>query len=301
LFTPRAVASHEQKVRATVRQLLHEVTPRGACDFAQDVAAQLPVIVIGDLMGYPPDDRPVLLRCADQGNLLGTGPGMRYVSRDGIEAIGNFHEATMRLLAERRKAPKDDLISRLAGARLDGDLLDDTEIFNEMLLLNDGGADTTRYVITGGIGALLEHRDQLEAAKNDPSRWPAVVDECLRWVTPIVNMCRTANDDIELAGRKIKKDDWVALLYGAANSDERAFPEPYRFMVNRPNRHVAFGFGTHFCLGAHLARLEVRVMFEELFNRFPDLEISGPPRVSPTAFVRGIDHLPVSLGRARAA
>jgi cytochrome P450 family 142 subfamily A polypeptide 1 len=301
MFTRRAVTALEERVRLDVRGLLDAVADRGECDVAQEVAVWLPVIVIGDLLGFAPEERPLLRRCAEHGNLQGTGPGLRYYTAETIDSMCDFHDAAMELIAARRVAPRDDLVSRLIAARFDGVPLTDNEIFAEMLLLTDGGADTTHYAITGGIVALLEHRDAVRAATRDVSLWPAIVEECLRWTTPIVNMCRTASEDIELHGTTIRRGEWVTLLYGAANHDDRVFEDPHRFRPHRfaenvGSRHVAFGFGTHYCLGAHLARLELRVVFEELFGRFPDLELSGPIGVNSTAFVRGIDRLGLSLG-----
>jgi cytochrome P450 family 142 subfamily A polypeptide 1 len=256
------------------------------------------VIVIGDLMGFAPEDRPALLRCADLANAAGAGPGMRHWTKDTLGAIADFHAALMRVIEARRKNPQTDLVSLLATTEFAGETLTDTEIFNEALLLNDGGADTTRYVITGGMKALIEHPEQRAKLVADPSLIPLAVEECLRWVTPIVNMARTATTDVDIRGTTIKQDDWVVLLYGAANRDAEVFPEPERFDITRGGRHVAFGFGTHFCLGAHLARLEVRVMFEELLKRMPDLELAGAVHTSPTAFVRGIDRMPVRFSPA---
>jgi cholest-4-en-3-one 26-monooxygenase len=175
----------------------------------------------------------------------------------------------------------------------DGERLSDAEVFNELLLLNDGGADTTRYVITGGVKALLDRPEQRELLSRRSELLPGAVEECLRWVTPIVNMARATTRDLELHGVTIPKGDGVLLLYGAANFDDRVFADPDRFDVERGGKHLAFGFGTHFCLGAHLARLEVRVMLDEILRRFPDLTQDGDIHYSPTAFVRGIDHLPV--------
>lgn len=292
-FTPRAVSSHEAEVRSVVGALLDAVADKGRCDLASDVAAWLPVIVIGDMLGFSPEDRPVLLRCADMANAMAAGPGSRYLSVEGMRAVSDFRQVATRVIEQRRREPRDDLVSALVQVELDDEPLNDAEVFNELLLLNDGGADTTRYVITGGIKALLDHPDQRQALVDHPRQLPGAVEECLRWTTPIVNMARVATQDIELHGVTIPKGDGILLLYGAANYDDRVFPDPERFNIGRASKHLAFGFGTHFCLGAHLARLEVRVMLEEILRRFPDLNQDGDTHYSPTAFVRGIDHLPV--------
>lgn len=292
-FTPKAVAEHEAEVRSVIGKLLDAVADKGRCDLASEVAAWVPVIVIGDMLGFAPEDRPILRRCADLGNEMGTGPGSRYMSIEGLRAVDDFRMAAERTVEQRRREPRGDLISVLVQAEFDGERLNDTEIFNELLLLNDGGADTTRYVINGGVKALLDHPDQRQAFVDHPELRPAAVEECLRWTTPIVNMARMTTQDVELQGVTIPKGDGVLLLYGGANQDDRVFDEPEKFDIGRTGKHLAFGFGTHFCLGAHLARLEVRVALEEILRRLPDMALDGDTSFSPTAFVRGIDHLPV--------
>jgi cytochrome P450 family 142 subfamily A polypeptide 1 len=186
-------------------------------------------------------------------------------------------------------------------AEIDGERLSEEDLIQEGLLILVGGNETTRHVLTGGCEALLRHPDQRRWLAEDPARIPAAVEEMLRWVTPIQNMNRTATADVVLRGRTIRAGDKVLLLYPSANRDERVFAEPFRFDVRRdPNPHLAFGIGAHFCLGASLARLELRVLFEELLAMLPDLELvsDAPLAASPSNFIRGIPAMEVALTRA---
>lgn len=191
-------------------------------------------------------------------------------------------------------------MSLLVHAEIDGDRLDDEALLQESLLILVGGDETTRHVISGGMYALLRHPEQHARLRREPQRVPLAVEEMLRWVTPIQNMNRTATRDVELHGETIRAGDKVLLLYAAANRDDTVFAAPYRFDVGRePNPHVAFGgYGAHFCLGASLARLELRIMFEELLARAPRLELASdtPPPLRPSNFIVGIEHLPVRAG-----
>ena len=186
-----------------------------------------------------------------------------------------FRDLQLRVIAERRAEPRDDLISTLCAAEIDGHRLDDESIVNETLLLLIGGDETTRHVISGGMLALLEHPDQLAALAADPDLLPVAVEELLRWVSPVKNMSRTVTTDVELRGQHLREGDEVMLFYPSANRDEDVFAAPDVFDVRRdPNPHLAFGFGPHFCLGASLARLELKVMFREVLPRMPDLELA---------------------------
>jgi cytochrome P450 family 142 subfamily A polypeptide 1 len=202
------------------------------------------------------------------------------------------------VIADRRAEARDDLMSILVHAEVDGDRLSDDEIVQESLLILIGGDETTRHVISGGVHQLLLHRDQWDRLAADPSARPTAVEEMLRWVTPIKNMVRTATQDVDLHGQHIAEGDELMLLYPSANRDEDVFEEPFRFDSTRtPNDHVAFGFGTHFCLGASLARLEIAAMLDELLARMPGLRIADPdaePEHRPANFVSGLEHLQVA-------
>jgi len=295
-FTKRRVADQEAKIRSIVRGLLDAVAPRGECEFVREVAAPLPMIVIGDMLGVEPEDRNELLRWSDD-LLRAIGVDDEQLKRKQMLASLAYFDYARRVVADRRRSARDDLVSVLVHSQIDGERLTEEEILQESLLILVGGDETTRHVITEGTEALIRHPDQRRGLLEDPARIPTAVEEMLRWVTPIKNMNRTATCDVELRGQKIRQGDRVLLLYESANRDERVFRNPDRFEVGRsPNEHLAFGgFGAHFCLGASLARLELRVMFEELLARFPDLELASqePLRLRPNNFIVGIEEMPV--------
>ena len=265
-----------------------------------DIARWVPMVVIGDMLGVAPEDRGMLLRWSDE--MLGGGeaaeiedPQERRAHATAI--VSEYLRYAQGVIADRRKrAPTEDLMSILVHSELDGDRLAEEEILQESLLILIGGDETTRHVMTGGLRALIEHPDQKRKLVQNPALIPTAVEEMLRWVSPIQNMNRTLARDVELHGEKLREGERVLLLYPAGNRDERVFPDPGRFDVERtPNDHVAFGgFGTHFCLGASLARLELRVLFEQLLRRLPDIELaSGDLPLRPSNFIVGIEKMPV--------
>ena len=296
-FTPRRVAELEPKVRRVVGELIDAVAPRGECDFVKDVAAPLPMIMIGDMLGVAPEDRDLLLRWSDD-LIAGTSPSAPpEVASAAMTAFAEYAEYNRRVVAERRVNPGDDLMSVLVGAEIDGERLGDEELLQEGLLILIGGDETTRHVISGAMEQLIRNPDERRKLVDDPARIPTAVEEMLRWVTPIQNMARTLTRDVEVRGQKLREGDKLLLLYPSGNRDERVFRDPFRFDVERsPNDHVAFGgYGAHSCLGASLARLELRVMFEELLRRIPDMELASDerPRLRPSNFIVGIESLPV--------
>jgi cytochrome P450 family 142 subfamily A polypeptide 1 len=294
-FTPRRVADHEKTIREVVSGLIDEVAPRGRCEFVRDVAAPLPMAIIGGLLGVAKEDWHTLLQWSED-MLLGTNANASEEVRMGaVKAGAAYAQYAMEVIADRRKRPRDDLMGILVDAEIDGERLSDEELIQESLLILVGGDETTRHVISGGMKALVSHPDERRKLVQDPTKIPTAVEEMLRWVTPIKNMNRTATRDVELRGQQIREGDKLLMLYQSGNRDERVFDDPDRFDVERrPNDHVAFGgYGTHFCLGAPLARLELRVMFEELLRRLPDIELDGPTPLRPSNFIVGIDEMPV--------
>jgi cytochrome P450 family 142 subfamily A polypeptide 1 len=296
-FTPRRVAAYEGRVREICTRILDAVAERGACDFVRDVAAPLPLIVIGDLLGVDPADHERLLRWSDD-LMRGLGSSDPAKLAAQVKAGIEYRAYCMRVVADRRaKPPADDLMSVLVHAEVDGARLDDESLFMESLLILIGGDETTRHVISGGMHQLLLHPEQMRALRADPGAIPRAVEEMLRWVSPIQNMMRTAAQDAEVGGHRVRAGDRLLLMYPSGNRDEAVFDDPFRFDVTRdPNPHVAFGGrGAHHCLGSSLARLELRVMFEELLRRFPEMELAseGPPPLRPANFVVGIEELPV--------
>jgi cytochrome P450 family 142 subfamily A polypeptide 1 len=296
-FTPRRVADHEPKIRAICRELIAKVLPRGRCDFVADIAAPLPMIVIGDMLGVEPEDRDRLLRWSDELIEGTTSTASEEVRAAAARAFVDYMTYHREVVADRRARPRDDLVSVLVHGEIDGERLDDDALLQESLLILVGGDETTRHVISGGMAALIQNPDQRALLAREPARIPTAVEEMLRWVTPIQNMNRTATQDVELRGQKIAKGDKVVLLYPSANRDERVFAHADRFDVTRdPNPHLAFGgYGTHHCLGASLARLELKVMFEELLAALPDLELAtdAPLPLRPSNFIVGIQSMPV--------
>lgn len=307
-FTPRSVKQHEAHVRAVVTELIDAVAPTGRCEVIADLAAPLPARIICELLGLGPE---LAGKCREwsevtmlEGGQYSADGTERTASDATVTAVLEFAGAVLEVLAARRTEPADDLLSVWAHSEVefpDGTRrpLDDDEIVHEALLLLDGGAETTRTVIGTTTLALMEHPDQRQQLIADPSILGTTgVEECIRWVTPILNMRRTATEEHELHGETIRAGDEILLMYSSANRDERVFDAPDTSDVTRPhNHHVAFGFGTHFCLGASLARLEIRVMFEELLRRIPDMTLASgaEPRRVPSAFACAYDAIPVEF------
>ena len=296
-FTPRRVREQEAAIRRIADTLIDAVCERGECDLVGDVAAWLPLIVIGDALGVEPPDRAQLLVWSDD-LLRALGSSDDGLVDRMLAAFAGYSEYASRVVADRRRAPRDDLVSALVHAEVEGDRLDDDEVVMESLLILIGGDETTRHVISGGAYELLREPDRWAALRADRSLLPTAVEEMLRWVSPIKNMARQATTDLDLHGQRIRAGDKLLLLYPSANRDEAVFARPDQFDLRRtPNEHVAFGFGPHFCLGASLARLELQVIFDRLLERLPDLHLvdDGEPQRRPASFVSGFEGLRVAF------
>jgi cholest-4-en-3-one 26-monooxygenase len=295
-FTPRAVARYADRIRATAAELLDAALAAGTVDAVPALAAPLPARMIGWLLGFPDDAWPRLVHWS--ATAVVAGGGMRYITEDATVAAAEYAEAVLAMAEERRGRATDDLLSVWCNVGAGDPAYDEAELAHEALLLLVGGAETTRTVIAGGIDALIRHPDQWERLRRDPALVENAVEEFVRWSTPILNMCRVAAADAEIAGRRIPAGDQVMLMYGSANRDESVFADPGSFDVARPaGGHIAFGLGTHFCLGAALARLELRLFFEEFVRRVGKAEWADAdgPRLLPNAFVRGVTSFPVRL------
>jgi cytochrome P450 family 142 subfamily A polypeptide 1 len=295
-FTPLQIRRQEDKVRSIVDRLLDRVVGQRQCDFVTDVAAWLPLVMIGDALGFEEADHPTLLKWSDD---LMRGLGQDDPDRVGamMAAFEGYTSYMAGVIPERRANPTDDLTSILVHAEVDGDRFDDATLVHETLLILIGGDETTRHVMTGGLYQLLKDRRRWDALLADRSLLPGAVEEMLRWVSPIKNMARTATHDVELHGRQIREGQKVLLLYPSANRDEEQFPDPFTFDIERvPNEHVAFGFGKHFCLGNSLARLELRVLFEQLLDRLPGIRLvdGSEPEYRPANFVSGYETMKVA-------
>jgi cytochrome P450 family 142 subfamily A polypeptide 1 len=295
-FTVRRVQDHEPFLRQTVRALIDSVRERGECDVVKDLATPLPMAMIGELMGLPEEDHEQLLHWSD---LFATGG--REVGPQVVQAVGEWVEYIRAVIEDRRaNGPADDLVSLAVHAHRDDRVLSDMDLIFETMLVLVGGDETTRHVVSGGLEAMLRNPEQLARVRDDRSLLPSAVEEMLRWVTPVKNMNRTATRDVELGDMQIRKDDRVLLLYPSANRDEAVFADPDRFDVGRnPHPHVAFGaHGRHHCVGAPLARLELRVLFDELLDRLPDIQLADPVaarRERRGNFVLGLESLPVTF------
>ena len=293
-FTPKRVREREQEIRDVCDGIIDRVIEKGECDFVWDIAAPLPLIMIGNDLGVAPEDREQLLEWSDAMLCALTGDP-EHIGR-ASEAFAGYNEYAGRVIEDRTANPRDDLMSVLCHAEVDGDRLDQGSLIFESLLILIGGDETTRHVISGGGWQVLRDRDQWERLVADPSLLTSGIEEMLRWVSPIKNMARIATRDVEVAGQQVQEGQKLLLLYPSANRDEAVFDDPFRFDIGRtPNEHVAFGFGTHFCLGNSLARLELRVMFEQLLARLPDLELVGgeEPGYRAANFVSGYESMPV--------
>ncbi len=300
-FTPRMLAQVDADVQRVATRVVDDISERGGCDFVTDVAAALPLEVICNMMGIAPSDHRFVF---DRTNVILGAGDPEYVSDPAqiipalLQAGADLAELMRALATERERDPRDDLTSALLHAEVDGEKLDYQELASFFVLLVVAGNETTRNAIAHGLLALHEHPTERAIWQADfDAVAPTAVEEIVRWATPVIHFRRTATRDTTIGGQAIAAGDKVVLWYSSANRDEAVFPDPYRFDVRRkPNEHVGFGGpGPHFCLGAHLARREITVMFRELMQRLPDIAVSGPPERLASFFINGIKHLPCSF------
>ncbi|HZP41893.1 MAG TPA: cytochrome P450 [Candidatus Binatia bacterium] len=287
-FTPAAVKKMEPEIHDIVTRTLDRVTPLGACEFVESVAAEVPLVVLCNLLGVPQADRK---RVFDWTNTL---TDFSIPPEAQIPVFGELFAYGQALAEERRRHPRGDLMSVMATGEVDGEKIEDQRLLDGFfLLLVIAGNETTRNTISGGLLALIEHPAERRLLLDDPRLIPTAVEEMLRWVSPVVHFRRTATADTEIRGQRIREGDKVVMWYPAANCDEDVFADPDRFDVRRkPNDHLAFGEGQHFCLGAWLARLELRVVFEEVL-RMPDMELAGRTARIRSYFLSGLTTMPV--------
>lgn len=296
VFTPRVVAELEPRVRDLTVAALDDIDPGSTVDFVDALAAPVPTYVIAELLGVAKEDRDDFRRWSDA--IIASGD---EIDADALAAIASDQaELAEYFTAEyeqRRRSPRDDLLSRLATSELDGEPISAPNLLNFAMTLLAAGNETTRNLLSGAARALDEHRDQRTALLEQPGLLETVSDEFLRWVTPVTHFARTAMADTEIAGRAIAKGDYVVMLYASANRDEDVWERADRLDVTRGTdpMHLAFGFGEHLCLGASLARLEIRVVFEELLTRFPRYEVSGPVERVRSTLINGVASMPVQF------
>lgn len=314
-FKPRRVGEITDRFRAFTIETLDKLAPRGACDFVRDIAVPMPIEVIADLIGIPKTDRNKLHHWSDTMIASDGNYDDLETMQKAANAFAEYVAYIEDTIDARRKEPKDDLVSVLVHAR-DGGLLGESEIRDAAKLPSEqatemakdeltmflvtlliAGNETTRNALTGGMSQLIENPGEKQKLIDNPQLIPTAVEEIVRHVSPVLNFARTATRDTELRGRPIKQGQKILLMYPSANRDEEVFEDPEAFKVDRdPNPHVAFGIGNHFCLGANLARMEIRVMLEEILKRMPDIEYAdGPPKTHPSLLVRSFTHMPVKF------
>jgi methyl-branched lipid omega-hydroxylase len=297
-FTPRQVARIDDSVREQAKEIVERVAPMGECDFVREIAAALPLQIICDMMGIPREDTQQIFDLTNV--ILGVGDPEYVQTMEQLMAAGmGLFQYGIALAQDRLDNPRDDITTQLMQAEVEDEngkhRLTTAELGSFFLLLVAAGNETTRNAISHGMRALTEHPDQRKVWTSDfDTVSPTAVEEIVRWATPVINFRRTATRDMVVGGQEVKAGQKVVMFYNSANRDERAFPDPFRFDVSRtPNEHFGFGAGgPHFCLGANLARREIRVMFEEVLRRLPDIEITGEPDMLQSNFIHGIKRMP---------
>lgn len=315
-FMPQNLKSLEERIRVIARAAVAKMAATGGrCDFVREVALHYPLHVIMTILGVPEADEPRMLKLTqelfgaadpelgrNQDTDLGPtapGPQGQEERKLDIGVITDFFNYFRELSERKRANPSDDLASVIANATIDGQPISDLEAMSYYIIVATAGHDTTSSSTAGALWALAENPGELAKLKVDPSLIPGLVDESIRWTTPVKTFMRTVTEDLEFAGRALRKNDWLMLCYASGNRDETVFEDPFSFRVDRkPNRHVAFGYGAHLCLGQHLAKMEMRILWEELIPRLRSLELAGEPAMSEAVFVNGPKRLPVRFEMA---
>lgn len=295
-FTPRIVAQLHDRIHAATDAIIDEVIEKGSADFVTDIAAELPLVVIAELLGVPNEDRHKMFDWSNR--MIGSqDPEYQTGAEVAQQASMELYAYASELFGTKRLDPHDDLMSVLTQVEIDGEQLSSFELELFFLLLTVAGNETTRNLISGAMDAFFTYPDQWELLKSDRSLLPSAVEEMLRFVTPVMNFRRQTTAQVELAGHVIEADQKVVFYHISANRDEAVFDDPQRFDITRsPNNHIAFGGGgPHFCLGANLARMEIRVMFEHLLDRMPDMLQAGPTQRLQSPFISGVKHLPITF------
>ena len=295
-FRPKAMRALKVRIDELAKIYVDKMMATGsACDFVQEVAVNYPLYVIMSLLGLPESDFPRMLKLTQE--LFGGDDAefRRGTSlEEQLQVLFEFFGYFSALTAARREHPTDDLASAIANAHIDGEPLSDVDTASYYVIIASAGHDTTSATIAGGLQALIENPDQRKRLRDNPDLMSLATEEMIRWVTPVKEFMRTATADTTLRGVPIAKGDAVYLSYVSGNRDEEVFDDPFRFDVGRdPNKHLAFGYGVHFCLGAALARMEVNSFFTELVPRLKSIELNGTPELIATTFVGGLKHLPI--------
>ncbi len=302
-FMPTQLRRLEPQIRALARQTIEEMAQHTECDFARDVAALYPLRVIMLILGLPPEDEPRMLRLTQElfGNqdpdMTRGEAGMNdptLGAQQLFEVFADFSAYFGAVTADRRANPRDDVSTVIANSRIDGEEIGDFEAMSYYTIIATAGHDTTSSTTSGAISGLCDFPGELAKLQADPALIPGLVEEAVRWTTPVRHFMRTATQDTELLGRQISKGDWLMLCYLSGNRDEEVFDAPDTFRVDRdPNRHLGFGYGPHLCLGQHMAKMEMRILFEELIPRLASLELAGEQKNTASNFVSGPKALPI--------
>lgn len=300
-FTPRMVAQLEEKVHKTADDIIDSVIEKGECDFVTDIAAELPLVVIADLLGVPQEDRHSMFNWSNR--MIGQeDPEYQITAEAAQQAAMELYAYAADLFALKKADPSQDLMSVLTEVELEGEKLSELELELFFLLLTVAGNETTRNLMSGAMHAFFENPDQWAKLVDDRTLLPSAIEEMLRYVSPVMNFRRQTTCPVEIRGQKIGEDEKVVFFHSSANRDEEVFENPDRFDITRsPNPHMAFGGGgPHFCLGHNLARMEIRVMYQHLLDRMPDIHQDGDIERLQSAFINGVKHLPVAFSPAPA-
>jgi cytochrome P450 len=302
-FMPANLGKFEPRVREIARATVARMMEKGgACDFVADVALGYPLHVIMEILGVPEQDEPRMLRLTQE--LFGAQDPDTARIREALTAeqfsammqmvVADFSTYFRGITEQRRRAPRDDLATVIANAKIGGDYMPEHDATSYYMIVATAGHDTTSSSTAGAIWALAEDPDEFARVKANPELIPGLVDEAIRWMTPVKHFMRSATADTELGGRRIAKGDWLMLCYASGNRDEDVFDDPFRFRSDRkPNRHIAFGYGAHLCLGQYLAKLEMRILFEELLPRLKSIALDGEVKMTQATFVNGPKKLPI--------
>ena len=294
-FTPRMIGLIEKYMEHRAILIVDNIIERGSCDFVVDLASELPLQAIAEIMGVPQEDRMMLF---DWSNRMIGIDDPEFAGEDGATASAELFMYVNELAKQRGVDPRDDIVTKLINAEVDGDRLSEFEFDMFMMLLTVAGNETTRNTTSWGMWALMQNLDQYAALAGDiDGKLDHAIEEILRWATPVYHFRRTATADTVLHGQEIKKDDKVVIWHISANRDEQVFDDPYRFDIERwPNEHIAFGGGgQHFCLGANLARMELKLIFREILERIPDMRLAGDVEMLRSNFIGGVKHMPVTF------
>ena len=302
-FMPLNIRGLEDRIRKIARASVERMAGKGGeCDFVREVALHYPLHVVMEILGVPEADEPRMLMLTQElfgaaDPELSRNPGAEAVPTDlgAIQGVlADFYQYFAKISADRRANPRDDLASVIANSEVDGLPISEFEAMSYYVIVATAGHDTTSSTTAGAMRALCENPDQLAYVKADLARVPGFIEEAIRWTTPVKTFMRSATADTQVGGHAIAKDDWLMLCYASGNRDESVFEEPDRFRADRkPNKQLSFGYGAHLCLGQHLAKMEMRILYEELLPRLKSVELAGPPRMSEALFVNGLKSLPI--------